>query len=293
MGSLILGQRIQVQKLKSLLPHRVNSKQKYMNYRNFNSADLWHKTPIAKPQNLPKTDLFRISLRDLDEYFWRPNGQNRDILKNLFNRDYYDQHCIVTDSESMTRLKPIFWSADTKSYEGGFIYCYTEQNHVLAGKGKEGFWFWESTRYDATFKCGMSDRHPLKRIHEQYKMNDLDNNPATSKPSPPILLSLLWTGRAFLAEREIHTALDERRVTDNQGNSFRNAGAEWFIDRPENMIRIAHPIVMKHRNNPEEEREIATMTTAIAKNYSHDRIVESSYSSIGLVHPQYQDYQNP
>ncbi|MFM2432870.1 MAG: hypothetical protein RLZZ511_4084, partial [Cyanobacteriota bacterium] len=49
-------------------------------------------------------------------------------------------------------------------------------------------------------------------------MNDLENN-AVNRPSPPILLCLLWTGRAFLAEREIHAALDEKRVTNNQGTN--------------------------------------------------------------------------
>jgi hypothetical protein len=94
----------------------------------------------------------------------------------------------------------------------------------------------------------MIDRHPLRRINEQYGMNDPDNKAPTNKPSLPILLCLLWTGRAFLAEREIHTSMEEKRVTDNRGRSFRNAGAEWFIDRPQNMIKVVLPIAMKYRN---------------------------------------------
>jgi T5orf172 domain len=224
-----------------------------MNYKNFNSSDLWHQTPVAPPHNLPESGLFRISLSDLEKYFWKANRSNPEILNNLFNSDYFDQHCIVTDSETLDRLKLIPWSCSTNGYQGGFIYCYTEQNYVLAGKEKEGIWFWENTRYNSTFKCGMSDRHPLKRISEQYPIDELSNKFNINKPSPPILLSLLWTGSAFLAEREIHSALDSRRVTDNQGRSFRRAGAEWFIDRPENMMKVAYPIVMNHRKALSED----------------------------------------
>jgi hypothetical protein len=219
-----------------------------MNYKNFNSSDLWHKTPMASPHNLPESGLFRISLSDLEKYFWTVNRSNPGILNKLFNKDYSDQYCIVTDFETLNRLKPILWSASTGDYLGGFIYCYTEQNHVLAGKEKEGFWFWETTRYNSTFKCGMSDRHPLKRIYEQYGLKDTNGKAATNKPSPPILLSLLWTGKAYNAEREIHTALDNQKVTDNLGQNFNSAGAEWFIDRPENMMKLAYPIVIRYRN---------------------------------------------
>jgi hypothetical protein len=227
-----------------------------MNYRNFNSSDLWHQTPVASPHNLPESGLFRISLSDLEKNFWRANRSNPEILSKLFNKDYFDQHCIVTDFETLNRIRSIPWSASTGDYLGGFIYCYTEQNHVLAGKEKEGFWLWETTRYNSTFKCGMSDRHPLKRIYEQYGLKDINDNDkaATNKPSPPILLSLLWTGRAYNAEREIHTALNSRRVTDNLGQSFSSAGAEWFIERPENMMKAAYPIVMSYREFVNEDK---------------------------------------
>jgi hypothetical protein len=53
------------------------------------------------------------------------NRSNPGILNKLFNKDYSDQYFIVTDFETLNRLKPILWSAST----GGAFHLFPKKNN--------------------------------------------------------------------------------------------------------------------------------------------------------------------
>lgn len=210
----------------------------------FRSSDIWPTVIRASLDALPQSDLFRLSMREIVEsyLFHLPNIER---FKDDFHSNYFDEACIVTDLLSLEKLSRIPYSASRNSYEGGFIYCYTEPDRVLAGKKIEGWMFFQYTRYDAVIKCGQSERHPLRRITEQYQPDSSAR--VTNTPEPPVVLSILWTQSALAAERAIHMALDECRLRDKNGNEFRRAGAEWFLDRPESMMKIIHNVVVEDR----------------------------------------------
>lgn len=210
----------------------------------FRSSDIWPEIEKYRIEDLPATGLFRLSMRKVVDHYLSPFS-NSDRFQEDFNYNYYDKACIVTDLASLQQLSKIPYSASRDSYEGGFIYCYTEPDRVLAGKKTERRRFSQYTRYDAVIKCGQSERHPLKRITEQYQSDP--NSRVTNTPEPPVVLCLLWTQSALAAECAIHMALDDCRLRDKNGKEFRRAGAEWFLDRPEEMMNIIRKVVWEDR----------------------------------------------
>ncbi len=212
----------------------------------FRSSDIWPGIEKYRIEELPATGLFRLSMRKIVDHYLYPFS-NSERFQEDFNYNYYDKACIVTDLVSLKKLSAIPYSASRDSYEGGFIYCYTEPDRVLAGKQTEGWVFFQHTRYDAVIKCGKSERHPLKRITEQYQPDSTSR--VTNTPEPPVVLSLLWTQSALVAERDIHMDLDSRRLRDKNGKEFRRAGVEWFLDRPEEMMNIIRKVVWEDREH--------------------------------------------
>jgi hypothetical protein len=71
---------------------------------------------------------------------------------------------------------------------------------------------------------------------------------ATSISEPPILLAAFWTNSVVQCERDIHLAMEDKRLTDKTGRAAKG-GVEWFKDTPTRALPTVLEWVTHHRDN--------------------------------------------
>lgn len=215
----------------------------------FNIENIWYDVPAVKITNnvtLPP-GLFRFSLSDF-VYVWKgfPSmscAEKRNRLERTFNTDYFDAHTVLTDAISFEKLVDTGYYAPSLGDGSGFIYIYTFEDNVLAGKHRQGKLWWAVDRYDTKLKVGRTEQHILNRIDQQLDLR-------TTVSEPPILLTALWTKEVAMCERTIHQQLSSKRLTDSTGKAARG-GVEWFKDIPTSVIPIVLYWVSRYRRGAE------------------------------------------
>jgi hypothetical protein len=206
----------------------------------FDSDDIWHDIPVINIANdsIPTDDsIFRISL-DTFVYCWESfssmsTSQKRDRLSQVFNIDYFDSASVLTNANSLEKLKSSGFYDKSPADQSGFIYIYTFEDNVLAGLYEQGLFWWKNRRYEAKLKIGRTEQNVFRRINQQF-----DNKTGISEP--PILLAVFWTKLVVQCERGIHHELIDKRLKDKEGN-LAKGGVEWFKDTPTQIL----PIVLK------------------------------------------------
>jgi hypothetical protein len=212
-----------------------------------NIENLLPSIPLAKISedfNLP-SGIFRFSLSDFIA-IWKgfPNysfTEKRERLERIFNTDYFDAHIVVSDAISVEKMMYSTFSAASPQDRSGFIYIYTFEDNVLAGKYSQGWLWWTTHRYEAKLKIGRTEQNGFNRIDQQLATR-------TSISEPPILLAAFWTNSVVQCERDIHLAMEDKRLTDKTGRAARG-GVEWFKDTPTRALPIVLEWVTHHRNN--------------------------------------------
>ncbi|MEH2217873.1 MAG: GIY-YIG nuclease family protein [Nostoc sp.] len=205
----------------------------------FNVADLLPEIPaikLAEDFN-PPPGVFRFSLSDFI-LVWKgfPSKniiEKRQRLEKIFNTDYFDAYTVVADAISLNKLIYTDFYDPSPKNGSGFIYLYTFEDNVLAGKYSQGLLWWTYSRYETKLKIGRTEQNVLNRIDQQLLTR-------TSISEPPILLSAFWTNLVVQCERNIHYELRNKRLSDNMGRAARG-GIEWFKDTP----TLAIPIILK------------------------------------------------
>jgi Meiotically up-regulated gene 113 len=211
-------------------------------------------TKISEDFNLP-SGIFRFSLSDFVAV-WRgfPNHnliEKRERLERIFNTDYFDAHIVVSDAISLDKMVYSTFSAPSPQDRSGFIYIYTFEDNVLAGKYSQGWLWWTAHRYKAKLKIGRTEQNVFNRIDQQLATR-------TSVSEPPILLAAFWTNSVIQCERDIHLALGDKRLTDNTGRAAKG-GVEWFKDTPTMALPTVIEWVTYHRNNQSNSIEQANL----------------------------------
>lgn len=203
--------------------------------------------PISLSEGVesPPPGIFRFSLADF-LCVWQgfPSKnlvEKRERLERIFNSDYFNIQTVATDAISLEKLIYTGFYESSPKNGSGFIYLYTFEDNILAGKYYEGILWWTSTKYEAKIKIGRTEQNVLNRIDQQLATR-------TSVSEPPILLSALWTNQVVQCEREIHNELRHKRLTDNQGRAAKG-GVEWFKDNPTEAIPIILKWVVRHRTD--------------------------------------------
>ncbi len=190
--------------------------------------------------------VFRFSLADfLSVWQGLPSKsliEKHERLERIFNSDYFNIHTVTTDSISLQKLINTGFYESSSRNGSGFIYLYTFEDNILAGKYLEGMLWWTSTRYQAKIKIGRTEQNVLNRIDQQLATR-------TSVSEPPILLSAFWTNLVVQCERDIHYELREKRLTNHLGRAAKG-GVEWFKDNPTLAIPIILKWVTRYRNHP-------------------------------------------
>jgi hypothetical protein len=215
----------------------------------FNSEDIWHDVPAVKitdSLSLPP-GVFRVSLSDF-AYVWKgfPSMNYLDKcnrLKRTFNTDYFESPTVLTDALSLEKLMNTGYYDPSVGDGSGFIYIYTFEDNVLAGKHKQGRLWWAVDRYDTKLKVGRTEQNILNRVDQQLGLR-------TAVSEPPILLTALWTKQVALCERTIHQHLSSKRLTDSTGRAAKG-GVEWFKDIPTSVIPIILSWVSRYRRGAE------------------------------------------
>jgi hypothetical protein len=215
----------------------------------FNSEDIWHDVPVVKiTKDMPlPSGVFRFSLSDF-AHVWKgfPSMNHLEKcnrLKRTFNTDYFDAPTVLTDALSFEKLINTGYYEPSLGDGSGFIYIYTFEDNVLAGKHRQGSLWWAVDRYDTKLKVGRTEQNILNRIDQQLGLR-------TAVSEPPILLTALWTKQVALCERTIHQQLSSKRLTDSTGKAARG-GVEWFKDIPTSAIPIILYWVSRYRRGAE------------------------------------------
>jgi RNA polymerase sigma factor (sigma-70 family) len=204
-------------------------------YMGFDSDDIWHDIPVINITNdsIPTDDsIFRINLDTFvgcwESFSSMSTAQKRDRLSQIFNIDYFDSATVLTNADSLEKLKKSGFYDRSPADRSGFIYIYTFEDNVLAGLYEQGFLWWKNSRYETKLKIGRTEQNVFRRINQQ-----LDNKTGISEP--PILLAVFWTKLVVQCEREIHNELIDKRLKDKEGN-LAKGGVEWFKETPTQIL---------------------------------------------------------
>jgi hypothetical protein len=214
----------------------------------FNCEDLIPGIPKVQlpEESKQQNGYFRISLSDFlpiwQGFPLQGIAQKRNRLESIFNADYFDEYIVVSDSISIEKIRSTNFSQPSPKNGSGFIYVYTFEDNVLAGARKEGFLWWEKTRYEPKLKIGRTEQHPFYRIERQ-----LDKK--ANIPEPPILMAILWTELVATCERDIHYELTKqgKRLSDDKGRQKRG-GVEWFKDELNQSMPTIYNWINHYRN---------------------------------------------
>jgi T5orf172 domain len=205
----------------------------------FSSHNIWHDIEtfdVSKGLEFVPDKVFRFCLEDFI-CIWRESlnstSDNRDKLSSIFNIDYFNSCTVLTNAISLKKLANTGFYDSSPKDRSGFIYIYTFEDNVLAGKYDEGILWWKTQRYETKLKIGRTEQHVFNRIKQQ-----LDCKTAISEP--PILLAVFWTRLVVQCEHKIHEDLAAKRLSDNTGQAAKG-GVEWFKDKP----TLVLPIVLK------------------------------------------------
>jgi hypothetical protein len=218
--------------------------------RSFTADEIFGRTPVVEDiKKAPKNGPFRLKLSEFAN-IWEGHKSKDEIhlLQAVFNADYFDEALFVTDSVSLeTLLKQRFYSSSADD-GSGFVYIYTFNNSVLAGKFSHGGFFglFAKNGYKAEIKIGQTTRNIFKRIYEQIEQAK------TMVSSPPILLAAFWVPRSGGCERTLHIEFENKRVVGANNKPYRLTGVEWFVDEPQKALDAVWEIVVQHRENNEE-----------------------------------------
>lgn len=226
----------------------------------FNSEDIWHDVPAVKitdSLSLPP-GVFRVSLSDF-AYVWKgfPSMnylEKCNRLKRTFNTDYFESPTVLTDALSFEKLKNTGYSDPLVGDGSGFIYIYTFEDNIIAGKHRQGMLWWAVDRYDTKLKVGQTGQNILNRVEQQLGLR-------TAVSEPPILLTALWTKQVALCERTIHQQLSSKRLTDSTGKAAKG-GVEWFKDIPTSVMPIILYWVSRYRRGAEVISSIDSLLMA-------------------------------
>jgi RNA polymerase sigma factor (sigma-70 family) len=206
----------------------------------FDSDDIWHDIPVVNivKDSIPTDDsVFRINLDSFvccwESFSSMSTTQKRDRLSQIFNIDYFDSATVLTNTNSLNKLKSSRFYERSPADQSGFIYIYTFEDNVLAGLYEQGFFWWKNRRYEAKLKIGRTEQNVFRRINQQFDSK-------TGISEPPILLAVFWTKLVVQCEREIHNELIDKRLKDKEGNVAKG-GVEWFKDTPTQIL----PTVLK------------------------------------------------
>jgi T5orf172 domain/Sigma-70 region 2 len=204
-------------------------------YMGFDSDDIWHDIPTINiaTDSIPTDDsIFRINLDTFvgcwESFSSMSTAQKRDRLSQIFNIDYFDSATVLTNADSLEKLKKSGFYDRSPADQSGFIYIYTFEDNVLAGLYEQGLFWWKNRRYETKLKIGRTEQNVFRRIHQQF-----DNKTGISEP--PILLAVFWTKLVVQCERGIHCDLTHKRLKDNEGN-LAKGGVEWFKDTPTQIL---------------------------------------------------------
>jgi hypothetical protein len=209
----------------------------------FSENEIFGGTQVIKSlDNLPQNKFFRLSLATFAPH-WKGFKRKDEVeaLKSIFHVDYFDDSLFVTDAISLpVLLTQEFYSLSNED-KSGFVYIYTFEDKVLAGKFQSGFLFFTSTNYKAKIKVGCTTRNVFYRIKQQV----IQAGAALS--DPPILLAAFWVPRPFSCEAEIHNAFSKQQVTDSNGQPFHFVGTEYFYAVPKEVLPDIYKLVQKNR----------------------------------------------
>jgi T5orf172 domain len=220
----------------------------------FSDDEIFGGTQVIKSlDNLPKNKFFRLSLSTLATH-WKGFKRKDEVeaLKSIFHVDYFNDSLFVTDSISLpVLLTQEFYSLSNED-KSGFVYIYTFEDKILAGKFQSGFLFFTSTNYKAKIKVGCTTRNVFYRIKQQV----IQAGAALS--DPPILLAAFWVPRPFNCEAAIHNALSTQQVTDSKGQPFHFVGTEYFYAVPKEALPDIYKLVLRNRAEyPIEKPQVA------------------------------------
>lgn len=213
-----------------------------------NIEDLLPDIPALKISETtnPPPGIFRFSLSDFITVWkgfpYSNLTEKRERLERIFNADYFDVPIVATDDVSLDKMIHTSFSASSPQDSSGFIYIYSFEDNILAGKYSEGLLWWTAHRYKAKLKIGRTEQNVFNRIDQQLSTR-------TPIPEPPILLTALWTKSVVQCERAIHNELRNKRLADNQGRNAKG-GVEWFKDTPTLALPIILKWVNRYRNHP-------------------------------------------
>jgi T5orf172 domain len=211
----------------------------------FTADEIFGRTQIIKSlDNIPQNKPFRLQLSEFAKRWeGRRSRDELELLKEVFNEDYFEDSLFVTDSVSLEFLLTQKFHSRSSDDGSGFVYVYTFEDKVLAGKYiHSGFLgFFSSKEYKAKIKIGQTTRNVFKRIHEQVV------EAKTALADPPILLAAFWVPKSGGCENQVHTVFDDKRVTNKHGKPYKLTGVEWFIDKPQDALDSVWKIVLQHR----------------------------------------------
>jgi T5orf172 domain len=211
----------------------------------FTADEIFGRTQIIKSlDNIPQNKPFRLQLSEFAKHWeGRRSRDELELLKEVFNEDYFEDSLFVTDSVSLDFLLSQRFHSKSSDDGSGFVYIYTFENNVLAGKFVHGgfFGFFTNKGYEAEIKIGQTTRNVFKRIYEQVV------EAKTALSAPPILLAAFWVPKSGGCENQVHTAFEDKRVTSKNGKPYKLTGVEWFIDKPQDALDSVWKIVLQHR----------------------------------------------
>jgi RNA polymerase sigma factor (sigma-70 family) len=234
-------------------------------YMGFDSDDIWHDIPVINITNdsIPTDDsIFRINLDTFvgcwESFSSMSTAQKRDRLSQIFNIDYFDSATVLTNADSLEKLKKSGFYDRSPADQNGFIYIYTFEDNVLAGLYEQGFFWWKNRRYETKLKIGRTEQNVFRRINQQF-----DNKTGISEP--PILLAVFWTKLVVQCEREIHNELTDKRLKDKEGN-LAKGGVEWFKDTPTQILPtvlkwVEHCNIIEKINKIKEVQRVLSLST--------------------------------
>jgi hypothetical protein len=129
----------------------------------FTADEIFGRTQIVKTlDNIPQNKPFRLPLSEFAKRWeGRRSRDELELLKEVSDEDYFEDSLFVTDSVSLEILLAQKFHSKSSDDGSGFVYIYTFENNVLAGKYMHGGFlgFFSSKGYEAQIKIGQTIRN--------------------------------------------------------------------------------------------------------------------------------------